>query len=317
LIYNLNMPLDLNYHHLYYFWVCVRCGSLTAASQELRLSQSALSLQLKSLETALGRRLLVRSRTGVVPTAEGREVFEHCERIFPEGEALSRALRSDSPRAPIQYRVGVGAGLGRDVVLAVLDRIAAVPRLIPTVFVGPGEAVLQRLMHHQLDAALFSGDHSTELGLAYRCRRLDSVPLRFVCTPGLAERLGSFTRRGSEYPMLHRPSGHPVRIKVEQWMRDRGLKGLPVAETADAELLRALALRGRGVAAVHLPLVRGDLDSGRLVRIPGSPVDLTNEIWAAVPVRPPVDAEPRRATELIMGLGPIFGRASAERPVKK
>ena len=83
------MPLDLNYHHLYYFWVCVRAGSLTAASRELHLSQSALSLQLKSLERALGRRLLDRSRSGVLPTADGRLVFERCERIFPEGESLS------------------------------------------------------------------------------------------------------------------------------------------------------------------------------------------------------------------------------------
>lgn len=311
------MPLDLNYHHLYYFWACVRCGSLTAASRELELSQSALSLQLKSLERALGRRLLVRSRSGVVPTAEGRDVFEHCERIFPEGEALSRALRSGSPRAPIQYRIGVGSGLGRDAVLAVLDRIAAVPRLIPMVHVGPGEAVLQRLSRRQLDVALFSGDHSAELGQSYRCRRLDSVPLRFVCTPGLAKRLGSFARRGGEVPMLLPSAGHPVRGKVERWMRERGLKDLPAAETVDAELLRALALRGRGVAVVPQTLVRGDVASGRLVRMPGSPADLLNEIWAASPARPPVDAEPRRATELIMSMGPIFGKASTERSARK
>lgn len=311
------MPLDLNYHHLYYYWTCVRCGSLTAASQELHLSQSALSLQLKSLERALGRRLLVRSRSGVVPTAEGREVFEHCDRIFPEGEALSRALRSGSPRAPMQYRIGIGAGLGQEVVLAVLDRIAAVPRLIPTLHVAPGEMLAQRLLRHQLDIALFSGDYSIELGLAYRCRRLDALPLRFVCTPALAARVGPFGRVGREYPMLLRPTGHHVRLKVDAWMRERGLSSLPVAETADAELLRALALQGRGIAVLHQSLVRDDLAAGRLVKPAGTPVDLLNEIWAAAPVRASVDEEPRRATELIMTLSPMFGRSAAARGSRK
>ncbi|MDE2141533.1 MAG: LysR family transcriptional regulator [Elusimicrobia bacterium] len=306
------MPLDLNYHHLYYFWACVRSGSLTSAAQELHLSQSALSLQLKSLERALGRRLLLRSRTGVVPTAEGREVFEYCERIFPEGESLARFLRSDSPRAPIQFRIGVGAGLGREVVLAVLDRIGDVPRLIPTLHVESGERVLDRLSRHQLDVALFSGDHSMELGLGYRTRLLDAVPLRFVAAPALAKRLGAMTA-GREYPMLLRPAGHPIRIKVEQWMRERGCKAVPVAESSDAELLRILALQGRGVTAVHLPIVREDLAEGRLVRVAGAPSDLMNEIWAACPVRPPVDHEPRRAVELILGLSPIFGKAAPRR----
>lgn len=310
------MPLDLNYHHLYYFWACVRSGSLTAAAQELHLSQSALSLQLKSLERALGRRLLLRSRTGVVPTPEGREVFEYCERIFPEGESLTRFLRSDSPRAPIQYRIGVGAGLGRDVVLALLDRIYVVPRLIPTLHVEAGDRVLDRLSRYQLDVALFSGDHSAELGLGYRTRLLDAVPLRFVATPELAKRLGTMAS-GREYPMLFRPVGHPIRIKVEQWMREHGMKSLPVAESSDAELLRLLALQGRGVATVHLPIVRADLASGRLVRVAGSPAELMNEIWAACPVRPPVDHEPRRATELIMGMTPVFGKPKPERTARK
>jgi LysR family transcriptional activator of nhaA len=317
LIYNVNVPLDLNYHHLYYFWVCVRCGSLTAASQELHLSQSALSLQLKSLERALGRRLLVRSRSGVVPTADGREVFEHCERIFPEGESLSRALRSGTPRAPIQYRIGVGAGLGRDLVLAVLDRIAAVPRLTPTVLVASGDSLVQRLTRHQLDIVLFSGDLSVDLGLAFRCRKLDSVPIRFVGTPKLAARVGALARAGVEYPMLLRPAGHPVRLQVDAWMREHGLTVLPVAESADAELLRALALQGRGIAALHQTLVREDLASGRLVKIPSSPTELQNEVWAAAPVRPPADDEPRRATELITTLSPNFFKGTSGRGGKK
>lgn len=308
MFYNPYMTLDLNYHHLYYFWTCVRCGSLTAASKELKLTQSALSLQLKSLERALGRRLLVRLRTGVAPTPEGREVFERCEKIFPEGEALSRAMKSGSERAPIQYRIGVGSGLGQAVVLAVLDRIAAVPRLVPTIHVGSGEALAERLGRRQLDVALFSTNYADRMSSS-SCRsvRLASVPLRFAAAPAVAARVGRFGRAGVEYPMLLRPAGHPIRASVEGWLRERNVAFIPAAETNDAELLRALAVTGRGIAALPEALIGADVKAGRLVLVPGAPSDLMNEIWVSAPLRAPVDEEPRRATDLIFKIGSDLG----------
>ncbi|HEX4046561.1 MAG TPA: LysR family transcriptional regulator [Elusimicrobiota bacterium] len=305
------MPLDLNYHHLYYFWVCVRAGSLTAASRELHLSQSALSLQLKSLERSVGRRLLDRSRSGVLPTADGRLVFERCERIFPEGEALSAALRSGEKRAPVEFRIGVASGLGREVVLAVLDRISGIQRLTPRVVVSPGAAIQEGLIRRRHDAGIFSGDVSAEIGPAFRTRRLDALPLRFVATPALAASLGPFPRRGREYPMLLRPSDHPIRVKVEAWLSERGARSQTVAETADVDLLRALALQGRGIAVVHSAVVKEDLAAGRLVRLAGSPLDLMHEIWFAAPVRPAADEPIRAALAAILRPGAIFGKAAA------
>ena len=278
------MPLDLNYHHLYYFWVCVRAGSLTAASRELHLSQSALSLQLKSLERALGRRLLDRSRTGVLPTAEGRLVFERCERIFPEGESLSALLRSGDRRVAIDFRIGMAGGLGRELVFEALDLIVPIARLKPSVVVSPGEDILAGLQRRRFDVAFFSGDVVAQLGQAFRTRRLDAMPVVFVASPKLARAMGPFPRRGRDYPMLLRPPTHPVRQKSDSWMAERGIRAQIVAETADVDLMRALALQGRGIAVLRASAIREDLAAKRLVRLAGGPVDIVHEVWAAVPV---------------------------------
>jgi LysR family transcriptional activator of nhaA len=296
------MPLDLNYHHLYYFWVCVRAGSLTAASKELHLSQSALSLQLKSLEGAMGRRLLDRSRTGVTPTQDGLVVFERCERIFPEGEALTRELRSGK-RAASRFRVGVAAGLGRTFVLKLFDRLDGIQNMLPTLLVSPGTELITALQRRQLDAALFSGDPSSILGPLFRCRPIASDTLRFVASPKLVRALGPFPRRGREYPMLLRPAYHPLREKVRLWMESRGLSMLTVAETYDVDLLRALAVQGRGIAVLGTASIKEETDSGRLIRVPGSPVDLGYEVWAATTLRPPTDEAPRKAVDAIMTMG--------------
>ena len=56
--------LNLNYHHLYYFWTVARLGSITGAARELNLAQPTLSAQIAQLERRCGCRLLTRGPWG-------------------------------------------------------------------------------------------------------------------------------------------------------------------------------------------------------------------------------------------------------------
>ena len=50
----------LNYHHLLYFWTVAREGSVSKASEALRLAQPTISGQVKTLEDTLGEKFLER-----------------------------------------------------------------------------------------------------------------------------------------------------------------------------------------------------------------------------------------------------------------
>ena len=69
----------LNYHHLLYFWMVAREGSLAAASAELRLAQSTISGQIRALEESLGQQLFARSGRRQVLTETGRVVYGYAE----------------------------------------------------------------------------------------------------------------------------------------------------------------------------------------------------------------------------------------------
>ncbi len=62
----------LNYHHLRYFRAIATEGSLTKAARHLKLSQSALSVQLRSLEQSLGQPLLSGSTSRWSSPRQGR-----------------------------------------------------------------------------------------------------------------------------------------------------------------------------------------------------------------------------------------------------
>lgn len=289
------MPLELNYHHLFYFWRCVRAGRITAAAQELHLSQSALSLQLQSLERALGKPLLTRSRRGVELTLDGRMVFDHCERIFSAGDALVQALRG-ARGEPATLRLGVTAGLGRDTVLAALAALGESAGTVTTIYVGPREDVRERLARRRLDLALAAADFSPELGVPFRSSLVDTRPFVLVAAPELARRWKRFPPRDAEVPVLLRTRENPLRGQVLAWLREQGARPVSVAETEDSDLLRALALRGRGVAALSAVSVSADVSAGRLKALARPPI--AQEVWLNWPDTGASGAESRLLRDL-------------------
>ena len=72
----------LNYHHLLYFWVVAKEGSLARASQELRLAHPTISGQIHRLEEALGEQLFTRQGRNLVLTEMGRVAFRYADEIF-------------------------------------------------------------------------------------------------------------------------------------------------------------------------------------------------------------------------------------------
>ncbi len=77
------MDASLNFHHLRYFWVTAREGSVTRAAAKLRVTQPTVSEQLRGLEETLGERLLKREGRGFALTDVGRTVLRFVDEIFP------------------------------------------------------------------------------------------------------------------------------------------------------------------------------------------------------------------------------------------
>lgn len=99
----------LNYQQLQYFREIARQGSIRAASEVLRISSPALSMQLKSLEELLGNKLFIRSKKKLVITDFGKYVLEYAEKIFSTGEELLSNINTDSLKTKVS--IGVNSGL--------------------------------------------------------------------------------------------------------------------------------------------------------------------------------------------------------------
>ena len=84
----------MDFNQLRAFVSVAREGNLTRAAQQLHLSQPAVSLQLKALQSSLAVQLLVRAPGGMQLTAEGRKLLPFAERILSEVAAFQQAQRA-------------------------------------------------------------------------------------------------------------------------------------------------------------------------------------------------------------------------------
>ena len=79
--------------HLHYFWLVAKSGSFTQAAEQLEVSQSAVSYQIKKLEDKLGITLFTRdTRHRARLTKEGEDLAKRCQTVFKDLEGTIMAI---------------------------------------------------------------------------------------------------------------------------------------------------------------------------------------------------------------------------------
>ena len=145
----------LNYHHLRYFWMVAKEGSLRAAADRLHVSQPSISAQLAQLEEYFGHPLFRRSGRGLQLTDTGRLVLEYAEDIFSTGRELLDAVRNASTGRSKIFHVGITDSLPKLVARGMLQPaldLDPAPRLICRE--GQFDELLPLLAAHRLDLVL-------------------------------------------------------------------------------------------------------------------------------------------------------------------
>src|ERR1051326_5709490 len=97
----------LNYHHLLYFWMVAKEGTIARARQELRLAQPPITGQLRALEESRGRKLFVRQGRRLALTEAGQVVYRYADEIFALGSELMDVLKGRPRNRPMRLIVGV------------------------------------------------------------------------------------------------------------------------------------------------------------------------------------------------------------------
>jgi DNA-binding transcriptional LysR family regulator len=100
----------------------VDTGSFSAAANQMRVGQPAVSKAIAQLEEWLGVRLLLRSTRGLTPTEAGMSFYVRAKRSIEEAEEAVLAARGAGAALSGKLRIATSACFGRLHIMRQLDR---------------------------------------------------------------------------------------------------------------------------------------------------------------------------------------------------
>jgi len=243
----------LNYHHLLYFWVVAKEGSLARASQELRLAHPTISGQIHRLEEALGEQLFTRQGRNLVLTEVGRVAFRYADEIFSLGREFLDTVKGRASGQPLRLAGGGSDVLPKAMVHRMLEpafRLAEPVRVICREDCST-EAFLGELAVHAVDVVL--ADAPAGPGTAVRAfnHLLGESGTTFFAAPQLAKSCRRrFPRSLDNVPFLLPGSNSMLRRLLEQWFTAQDIRPQVVGELDDPALAQVFGEAGLGVFAV-------------------------------------------------------------------
>jgi LysR family transcriptional activator of nhaA len=256
--------VQFNYNHLRYFQAVAREGHLGRAAQKLNLTQSALSVQVRSLEERLGHKLFERAGRGLHLTEAGRIALDHAEIIFATGEDMVSTLR-ESGRDRAILRVGAQATLSRNFQLLFLQPLLGRQDVEIVLRSGSPADLLRGLSTHLLDVVLTNqpplGDGERNLLI----HRIAEQPVSLVGSRDLVGAGGGLADLLSRLPLVLPIVGSALRDDLDALFDRLGITPNVAAEVEDMAMMRLLVRESVGLACLPLIVIKDELAQGILV----------------------------------------------------
>lgn len=243
----------LNYHHLLYFWMVARTGSVAEAARQLHLTSPTLSSQVRKLEDSLGVKLFRPAARRLTLTDTGQMVFEYADQIFALGRELAETVRSGTTSGSLRLKVGATSSLPKLVVYRFLQPTRTADQPVQILY---QEAELDKLLTdlavHRLDVVLSDEPAPSSSGLKVFNHPLGESAVGFFARPELIDSRPAGDEREliarlRELPMLLPPTPNPLRRGLEQWFDAHHLLPRVVHEIGDSALLKVFGQAGDGV----------------------------------------------------------------------
>lgn len=257
-------------HRYRKFYEVAQLKSFSAAARSLSKSQPAITLAIGSLERSLGVKLFNRNRYDVSLTNEGKIVFDSAKKIIKEDQLLQQKL----------------ANLAQDTTrqVGIIDSIAHLLYSSPQstellsglkIMVDNSRKIINSLSAEKIDIGLITGQPGP-IARDIRIKRLHNEKFVFVRSPKLKTK--SINAGIDDWLAFNADS--TTYVHFTKMFKQLYLDIQPKFFSTSLDLLKDMAISGRGTALLPFHMVRDDITAGKLAKIK-SPT-LTRPIWAIV-----------------------------------
>lgn len=242
----------LNYHHLLYFWVVAREGTIARACDQLHLTQPAISKQLRRLEHSVGEKLFKRVGRNLALTETGQLVFGYADEIFSLGQELTEALMGKSVRNRPRLLVGIADVVPKLLAYRVLEPVLHLPEPVQLICDETGLIdLLAELAKHRLDLVLSDSPLNPTVNVRAYNHLLGECGVSILGNSSLARKFRrGFPQSLDGAPFLLPTQSSMLRRSLDQWFDSQSIRPELRGEFDDSALLNVFGQTGVGLLPV-------------------------------------------------------------------
>ncbi len=149
------MAIEINMHQLYVFYMVGKHKRVYLAAEELHLTPSAVSMQIKKLEQWLGFKLFERKKTTLEFSEFGEELFRKAQKIFYEVDALDAFVAHIRHQQKATLLLGMHSTPAQSYIQPILHILKKHGLPIDlSMVLGNFTNTMQRLRHREIHVAL-------------------------------------------------------------------------------------------------------------------------------------------------------------------
>jgi molybdate transport repressor ModE-like protein len=242
-----------------------RTGSISAAAEACAIGQPSASMHIRTLETAMGQRLVTRTGRGSRLTSAGKIVAAHASRVLATLDGMYRAV--DALDSRNGGELTLAATLTPSVVLIprllrqFSERYPAVSVKLRTV---PSETVVGEIVRGDVEVGI-AGEVPAAEGVISRQIVVDE--LVGIAPAGLFTANGGFVSRAeiARYNLLLGAEGSSTRILTERYLARADCQPARLWLFDSYEAIKRSVRDGLGISFVSELLVREEVQRGELI----------------------------------------------------
>lgn len=281
--------------HLQIFECVCRYMSVTRAAQAMNMSQPAVSLAIRELESYYQEKLFVRGNRRIYLTEAGETLAQYAGALLNQFEEVDALMRDRNSFRECRFGVNISTGETR-----LADLMDAIYRDIPEaklrVYVDNSRAIEEKLKRNEIEFAVLDslsgqGNYAVKLlysdSMAVVCRKVFDAP----------EEVSLNTL--SAFPLMLREAGSGNRMSTDAVFEKGGCKADPVIESASDLCLLELARSGYGITVLPRKLIQKDLMNGTLREITVQDADFSRHYYLVYPRKKYQTGMTRRIVSLL------------------
>lgn len=237
----------INYHHLYYFKTIAEEGSVSKASEKLRIGQPTLSAQLKLFEETIGIQLFDRQHKKLILTEQGKIAFDYARNIFKMGSEMVEVLHDRLTPHKEHIHLAALDSIPKNIVMRLVKNSLKIAPCQITLSEGKPDELLREVAKHKIDLLITNSLPLKADTHRFSHRTISKTNVSFFGGEKFKHLKKNFPQSIHGVPVILPTYDSKLRYDIEHWAELNEIQLDIIIESQDISIKKLMATNEMGI----------------------------------------------------------------------